>query len=71
MDSTVAQQLNAGWGKMIQQMAANNENDARAMTALVSRALVTADDPEAFTGMNIAARMPTTLEHPLYPGVSK
>lgn len=78
MDPTVLQQFNAaqanfaqGWASHAQSMAINAQHDSRAMTAAVTAALLTADDPQTYAGMNVAARTPTTLEHPLYPGVAK
>lgn len=71
MDPTVAQQLHAGWGAHVQHMAQQANHDGRALGAGIWKSMLTSDDPESYAGMNVAARIPTTLEHPLYPGVAK
>lgn len=71
MDPTVLQQFNAGWGAHAQHMAQQANHDARALGAAIWKSMLTSDDPETSMGFNTAARIPTTLEHPLYPGVAK
>lgn len=71
MDPTVLQQFNAGWGAHAQSLAINAQHDGRALGAAIWASMIQADDPTTYAGMNVAARVPTTLEHPLYPGTAK
>lgn len=78
MDPTVVQQFNSamanfaqGWAAHAQNMAHKSLDDGRLITATVAAALIQADDPQTYAGMNVSARVPTTLEHPLYPGAAK
>lgn len=78
MDPSVLQQFNAaqanfaqGWAAHAQALAINASHDNRLLTAAVASALLQADDPQTYAGMNVSARVPSTLEHPLYPGAAK
>ena len=70
MDPTVLQQMNARWGFLASQAATNAEHDGRALGCGIWQTMVQAGDPGSFALQNTAARTPTTLEHPPYPGFS-
>lgn len=71
MDPSVLSQLNSGWGMMIQNAQVNAQHDGRALGAAIWASMIRADNGMAMADLNVAARTPTTLEHPLYPGVAK
>lgn len=70
MDPSVLQQLNAGWGIAAQRVSNNAEHDGRALGAAIWASMIQSNDPASFALQNTAARTPTTLEHPPYPGYS-
>lgn len=70
MDPTVLQQFNAGWAAHAQGLAIRAEQDNRGLTAAIAASLIQANDPVQYAGMNVASRVPTTLEHIPYPGYS-
>lgn len=70
MDPSVLQQLNAGWGIAAQRVSNNAEHDGRALGAAIWQSMIRADDGMGMATLNVAARTPTTLEHPPYPGYS-
>lgn len=78
MDPSVLQQFNAaqanfaqGWAAHAQALAINASHDNRILTVAGATAILQADDPQTYAGMNVSARVPSTLEHPLYPGAAK
>ncbi len=70
MDPTIQQQMNTAWALAAQRVSNNAEHDGRALGAAIWQSMIEVNDPVTFAGQNIAARVPTTLEHPPYPGYS-